>query len=72
MRAEVDRLLEATGIDLSRGGGIQKLESFQQYFHDGYKIDVYTGLRSDLTIYEAEVDAPKRINLLLEEKSISM
>jgi hypothetical protein len=28
IRAEVDRLLEATGVDLSRGGGVPDLESF--------------------------------------------
>jgi hypothetical protein len=32
IRAEVDRLLEATGLDLTRGG-VPELESFQQYFH---------------------------------------
>jgi hypothetical protein len=68
IHAEVYRLLEATGIDLSRGGEIPELESFQQYFHDRYKIVVYTGLRCDLIIYEGQVDAPKRINLLLDEE----
>jgi hypothetical protein len=73
IRAEVDRLLEATGNDLSRGGGIHELESFQQYFHDRYKIIVYTGLRSDSIIYEGQVDAPKRVSLLCDkEKNITM
>jgi hypothetical protein len=73
IRAEVDCLLEATGVDLSRGGGVPELERFQQYFHDRYKIVVYTGLRSDLIIYEGQVDAPKRINLLFDEgKNITM
>jgi hypothetical protein len=73
IRAEVDRLLEATGVDLSQGGGIPELESFQQYFHDRYKIVVYTGLRSDSITYEGQVNAPKRINLLFdEEKNIMM
>jgi hypothetical protein len=68
IHAEVDRLLEATGVDLSRGGGVPELESFQEYFRDRYKTVVYTGLRSDLIIYEGQVDAPKRINLLFDEK----
>jgi hypothetical protein len=68
IRAEVDRLLQTTGTDLSRGGGIPELESFQQYFRDRYKIVVYTGLRCGLIIYKGQVDAPKRINLLLHEK----
>jgi hypothetical protein len=70
IRAEVDRLLEATGVDLSQGGGVPELESFQQYFPNRYKIVVYTGLRCDLIIYESQVDAPKRINLLLDEEKI--
>jgi hypothetical protein len=68
IHAEVDRLLEATGVDLSRGGEVPELESFQQYFHDRYKIVVYTGLRSDSIIYEGQVDAPKTFNLLLDEE----
>jgi hypothetical protein len=65
--------LEATGVDLSRGGVVPELESFQQYFRDRYKIVAYTGQRSDSIIYEGQVDAPKRINLLLdEEKNITV
>jgi hypothetical protein len=71
--AEVDRLLEATGVDLSQGGGVPELESLEQYFGDRYKIVVYARLRCNLIIYEGQVDAPKRINLLFdEEKNIMM
>jgi hypothetical protein len=71
IHAEVDRLLEATGVDLSQGGGVFQLESFQQYFRDKYKIVVYTGLRSDSIIYEGQVDAPKRIkSYLMKKKSL--
>jgi hypothetical protein len=69
IRSEVDRLLEATGVDLSRGGGIPELESFQHYFHDRYKIVVYTGLRYDLIIYESKVDAPKRTTFLFDKEN---
>jgi hypothetical protein len=68
IRAEVDHLLQTTGMDLSQGRRIPELKSFQQYFHDRYKIVVYAGLRCDLIIYEGQVDAPKRINLLLNDK----
>jgi hypothetical protein len=61
IHAEVDRLLEATDVDLSSGGGVSELESFQEYFHDRYKIVVYTDLQSDSIIYEGQVDAPKRL-----------
>jgi hypothetical protein len=71
IHAEVDRLLEATGVDLSQGGGVPELEIFQQYFCDKHKIVVYTGLRCELIIYEGQVHAPKRINRLFdEEKSL--
>jgi hypothetical protein len=33
IRAEIDGLLQATGVDLS-SGGVPELESFQQYFHE--------------------------------------
>jgi hypothetical protein len=65
---EVYRLLKATGVDLSRGGEIPELESFQQYFQDRYKIIVYIDLKCDLIIYEGQVDAPKTINLLFDDE----
>jgi hypothetical protein len=63
----VDRLLQATGVGLSHGGRIPELESFQQYFHGRYKIVVYIGLMCNLIMYEGEVDAPKRLNILFDE-----
>jgi hypothetical protein len=72
IHAEVDRLLEATGVDLSRRVGVPQLETFQRFLHDKYKIFVYTGLRSDSIIYEGQVDAPKRINLLFDEEKNMM
>jgi hypothetical protein len=42
----VDRLLDTTGTDLSNGGGLPELTSFQEHFCD-YKIGGYDGLNCD-------------------------
>jgi hypothetical protein len=67
IRPEVQRLLEMTGIDLSSSGGIPELERFQEHFRDQYKIVVYGGLNCDSIYFEGRVDAPKRLNLLLDD-----
>jgi hypothetical protein len=41
IRAEVDRLLAATGIDLANGAGIPELTRFQEHFKE-YRI-VFAG-----------------------------
>ena len=50
IRPVVARLLEATGIDPTDGGGIPELVRFQEHFGD-YKIVVYDGLRCDNIIF---------------------
>jgi hypothetical protein len=45
IRPEVDSLLQATGVDLTWGGKISELGSFQQYFYDRYKTVVYNDLK---------------------------
>jgi hypothetical protein len=67
IRPVVQRVLETIGIDLSNGGGIPELERFQDHFRDQYKIVVYGGLNCDSIYFEGQVDAPKRLNLLLDE-----
>jgi hypothetical protein len=42
----VQNLLNASGVDLSNGGGFRELEEFQQYLSD-YKIVVFDGLHTD-------------------------
>jgi hypothetical protein len=44
IRPEVDRLLQATGIDLTDGEGISDLTLFQEHFKTDYRIIVYGGL----------------------------
>jgi len=46
IRPIVDRLLETTGIDLSRGGGVPELMRFQEYFKE-YRIVVFGGLNCE-------------------------
>ena len=43
IRPVVRQLLETTGIDLKKGGGIPELTRFQEHFHE-YKFVVYLGL----------------------------
>ena len=59
----VARLLEATGIDLTDGGGIPELVKFQEHFDD-YKIVVYDGLHCDNIILQGQTGSSKRINAI--------
>jgi hypothetical protein len=65
IRPKVDCLLQATGVDLSQGGDVPNV---QQYYYYRYKIVVYNGLKCDSIMYEGQVDAPKRIKCLFDEK----
>jgi hypothetical protein len=67
IRPVVQRLLETTGIDLPKGGGIPELEQFQDHFRDQYKIVVYGGLNYHSIYFEGQFDAPKRLNISLDE-----
>ena len=66
IRPVVARLIEATGIDLTNGGGIPELVKFQEHFDD-YKIVVYDGLRCDNIIFQGQTGSSKRINLLFDD-----
>jgi hypothetical protein len=46
----VEDLLEASGVDLSNGGGLEELQQFQTYLSD-YKIIVFDGLKPDRVIF---------------------
>jgi hypothetical protein len=69
IQPDVRRLLETTGIDLSRGGELPELQSFQEHFRDRYKIVVYGGRNCDPIVFEGRVVAAKSINLLLDEEN---
>ena len=55
MKAPVEDLLKASGVDLFNGGGLQELELFQEYLSD-YKIVVFDGLNPDMVnfLFERE------------------
>jgi len=66
IRPVVDRLLETTGIDLSRGGGVPELMRFQQHFKE-YRIVVFRGLDCNDIMFDGQVDSEKRINLVCDD-----
>ena len=66
IRNVVQTLLDETGIDLTRGGGIPELTRFQEHFRQ-YKIVVYHGLSCDDIMFEGQTDSSKRLNLLYDD-----
>ena len=64
MRPVVRQLIDTTGIDLKKGGGIPEQTKFQVHFHE-YKIVVYSRLYCESIMYQGHV-SDKRINLLFD------
>ena len=62
IRPAVQNLLEATGINLDRGGGISELERFQEHFKEYRKV-AFAGLNCDEICFDGQVQSEKRINL---------
>jgi hypothetical protein len=62
----LQNLLETTGINLDRGGGISELESFQDHFKE-YRIIVLAGLNCDEIYFDGQVNSERRINLLYDD-----
>ena len=50
LKQPVQDILNASGVDLTNGGGLNELEKFQNYLSD-YKIIVYDGLNPDRVIF---------------------
>jgi hypothetical protein len=67
---KVRELLQASGVDLSRGGGIPELQAFQRHLSQ-YRIVVYSGLRCDSIMFDGQVATPQRINLLYDDNIIT-
>ena len=65
LRPVVDRQLETTGIDLSRGAGVPELIRFQELFKE-YRIVVFGGLSYDDIYLDGQVESEKRINLVYD------
>jgi len=64
---KVYELLQASGDDLGRGGGIPELQAFQCHLSQ-YRIVVYSGLRCDNIMFDGQVATPQRINLLYDDQ----
>ena len=64
---KVRELLQASGVDLSRGGGIPELQAFQRHLSQ-YRIVVYSGLQCDNIMFDGQVATPQRINLLYDDQ----
>ena len=62
----VENLLQTTGINLDRGGGVRELGQFQEHFKD-YRIVVYAGLNCDEIYFDGQVNSDKRINLVYDD-----
>ena len=58
----VQQLIETTGINLDRGGGIRELAQFQEYLKE-YRIVVFSGLNCK-DMFDGQVQTEKRINFL--------
>ena len=60
----VQQLIETTGINLDRGGGIRELAQFQEYLKE-YRIVVFSGLNCE-DMFDGQVQTEKRIILLYD------
>ena len=54
IRPVVQRLLQTTGIDLQKGGGIPEIQRFQEHYTE-FKIVLYRGLNCDDINLEGQV-----------------
>jgi hypothetical protein len=59
--------MQASGVDLSKGGGIPELQAFQHRLSN-YRIVVYSGLQCDNIMFDSQVATPQRINLLYDDR----
>jgi len=64
----VEEFLKASGVDLSNGGGFEKLQQFQQYLSD-YKIIVSDDLYPDRVMFSGNYLSAKNIYLLYNRDS---
>jgi hypothetical protein len=68
VRQPVEDLLEASGVDLNNGGGLEELQQFQQYISD-YKIIVFDGLHPDRVMFSGNSLSDKTLYLLYDRDS---
>jgi hypothetical protein len=61
----VEELLNASGVDLSNGGGFEELQQFEQFLSD-YKIIVFDGLYPDRVMCSGNSLSAKKLYLLYD------
>jgi hypothetical protein len=61
----VEEHLEASGVDLRNGGGLEELQLFQACLSD-YKIIVFDGLKPDRVIFSGKSLSAKKLYLLYD------
>jgi len=64
----VEELLNASGVDLSNGGGFKELQQFQEYLSD-YKIIVFDGLYPDRVMFSGNSLSTKKLYLLYDRNN---
>jgi hypothetical protein len=62
----VNALIRETGIELRDCGGIPELTKFQEHLSQ-YRIVVYSGLQCENIMFDGQVNASTRINLLYDD-----
>jgi hypothetical protein len=65
LQKPVEDPLEASGVDLFNGGGLEELQRFQEYLSD-YKIIVFDGLSPDRLIFSGNSLSAKKFYLLCD------
>jgi len=68
LKEPFEQLLNASGVDLSNGGGFEELQQFQQYL-SGYKIIVFDGLYPDRVMFSGNSLSAKKLCLLYDPDS---
>ena len=68
LKKPTEDLLNASGVDLTNGGGVEELRQFQAYLSD-YKIIVFDGLRPDRVIFSGNSLSTKKLYLLYDADS---
>ena len=68
LKEPVEKLLKASGVDLSNGGGFKELQQFQEYLSD-YKIIVFDGLNPDRVMFSGNSLSAKKLYLLYDRNN---
>jgi len=58
LKKPVEELLEPSGVDLTNGGGFEKIQQFQEHL-SYYKIKVFDGLNPDRVMFSGDSFRPK-------------